>query len=85
MKNWHPASWSKQARQFSDKIYDRVVNAYEENRKMEFYDSDWEYHQVDDPELWGVHVFNFSYRHPRIVNRAAKRFGKKIRKYKKTK
>ena len=84
MKNWHPESWSTQARKFSDRIYEQAIEAYKANELMEFYNENGEYCEVD-PELWGVHVFNFSYRHPRIVNRAAKRFGKKIRKYKKTK
>ena len=84
MKNWHPQSWSGQARDFGDKIARQVIKAYEDGREMEFYDEEGEYHK-GEPELWGIHVFNFSYRAPLIVNRAAKRFGKKIRKYKKTK
>ena len=59
--NYHPKSWSEQARELSTRIYNNVASG------------SWTLEQ-------SIHFFSISYRHPLIVNRAAKRFGRLIRK-----
>ena len=58
--NYHPKSWSVQARELSDRIIENVNYG------------GW---TMKD----GVNFFALSYRHSLIVNRAAKRFGRKVR------
>lgn len=82
MRTYHPASWSQQAREFANKIYIQVIEMYEKGKTAEYYDLDGNYHGDVDPEEWGIHIFQFSYRHPLIRTRAAGIFGRKIRKYK---
>ena len=59
-KNWHPRSWSVQARGLSDTVAYNVI------------DGSW---TLADATAF----FQRSYRHPLIVNRAAKRFGRLVR------
>lgn len=61
--NYHPESWSIQARELGTRIFRNVKCG------------SWSLEQ-------GVNFFSMSYRHPIIVNRAAKRFGRLVRKEK---
>lgn len=83
MKSFHPASWSQQARKLADNQFDWF------RRANECGDPDSWLIQKDpntglslaDEESYVI-FFSTSYRHPRIRHRAAKRFGRLVRKYK---
>lgn len=79
MIKYRPKSWSQQAREMADKQFATYVAANE----------------CGDPESWlldpklrlweeehYLHFFSNSYRAPIIRQRAAKRFGRLVRKYK---
>jgi hypothetical protein len=79
MKN----SYSIQARRLADRVYEQVVAGLENNELFKI-DNGHEY--IDcTPEQWASYVFRNSYRHPIVRERAAKRYGKKLREYKKRK
>lgn len=84
MRSWHPDSWSQQARELENKIYRIVIHAIENGcSKHQFaeYIGGGEYIERT-PEEWATHFWTVSYRPPIIVNRAAKRYGRKLRQYK---
>ena len=85
MKNYRPGSWSEIARKFANRIYIQVVDMYENGETAEYYDFEGNLYENVDPEKWGRHVFETSYRHPRVRLRAAGIFGRKIKEYKKRK
>lgn len=76
-KTYHPKSWSQQARIMADKIFNQVI--YYTYKHPE----EWTYE--DTPEKWAIEVFQISYRHPLIRQRAAARYGRLLREYKKKK
>lgn len=84
-RTYHPNSWSAQARKMSNLIFNSVVNKMNKNEIFEYYTLDGEYRVNVSPEEWASHCFNTSYRADIIRQRAAKRFGRKIRKFNKKK
>lgn len=84
MKNWHPDSWSQQARELGDRIFRQVIfaieNGYSTDQFAEYIGGGK--FIVRTPEKWATHFWTVSYRSPIIVNRAAKRYGRKLRQYK---
>lgn len=66
MRTWHPDSWSKQARELADRIYNQLGEGEDKYSLKE-----------------AENFFSNSYRHPLIRQRAAKRFGRLIRRNKK--
>lgn len=93
MKNWHPDSWSQQARELSDRIFRQVKVAIKHDRlktSWTKYLGGGEYKFVT-PEQWASEFFSqeswcyFKYencRNPIYIYRAAKRYGRKLRQYK---
>ena len=65
MRNYHPKSWSAQARELTDRIYNQLGEG--ENK-----------YSLKEAE----NFFSNSYRHPLIRQRAAKRFGRLVRRNK---
>ena len=84
MRNWHPDSWSQQAREMGSRIYNTVVcaieNGYSTDQFAEYIGGGEVI--IRTPEEWATHFWTISYRPPIIVNRAAKRYGRKLRQYK---
>jgi hypothetical protein len=79
MKN----SYSIQARRLADRVFEQVVQGIE---NIELFSLDNGYGYVNcTPEEWASYVFRNSYRHPIVRGRAAKRYGRLIRDYKKRK
>ena len=79
MKN----SYSIQARRLADRVFKQVVEGLENN---EFFRLDNGHEYVDcTPEAWAEYVFRNSYRPAIVRERAAKRYGRLIRDYKKKK
>lgn len=79
---YRPKSWSQQARQMADRQFGYFINANECG------DPESWLLQLDPETGWTcadedsyIHFFSISYRHPLIRRRAAKRFGKLVRKY----
>ncbi len=74
MRTYHPASWSQRAREMANVQFRQVI-----------------YYTYIHPEKWtlertpeetAIELFNTSYRHSLIRERAAKRFGRLMREYK---
>ena len=65
MRTYHPESWSVQARELADRIYNQLGEG--ENK-----------YSLKEAE----NFFSNSYRHPLIRQRAAKRFGRLVRRNK---
>jgi hypothetical protein len=76
-RTYHPESWSQQARAIADSIFNQVIYyTYE-------YPERWT--DKDTPEKWATEFFQTYYRHPLIRQRAAARYGRLLREYKKKK
>ena len=73
--SYHPSSYSAQAREMADSIFKQVIKHLEGKVTAE-------YPPEFNPEKWASELFNNSYRHDFIRLRAAKRYGRKMRKYK---
>lgn len=87
MRTYHPLSWSQRARKIADNQFKWFVY-YTENpekwtdelsKKFDFITGDYVYLT---PEQSCIRFFQMSYRHKLIKERAAKRFGKLMREYK---
>lgn len=76
-RTYHPKSWTQQAREMADKIFRQVI--------YYTYAHPEEWHEEFTPEEWATEFFQNSYRHPLIRERAAGRYGRKIREYQKKK
>lgn len=94
MKNWHPDSWSQQARKLGDHIFRQVIFAIKydcpKTSWTKKYLGGYEYKLVT-PEQWASEFFSEESwwyfklegsRNPIYVYRAAKRYGRKLRQYK---
>ena len=87
--NYHPESWSAQAREMADIQfgYWKEIQEHPELERMEYahdgrLDENFEYVKLSNASIaYYVDFFNCSYRHPLIRHRAAKRFGRLVRKY----
>lgn len=74
---YHSKSWSQQARTIADSIFNQVIYyTYKHPEK-------WT--DEDTPEKWAIEFFQTYYRHPLIRQRAAARYGRLLREYKKKK
>ena len=70
MRNYHAKSYSEQARRKGDSIFDEFLALIESGAK------------VNEAEKYLIKVIHDSYRHKLVKGRAAARFGKKVREYK---
>jgi len=85
-RTYHPESWSAQARRMSDNLFSYVINKMNKrNEIFEYYTLDGEYRVNVSPDEWASHCFSTSYRADIITQRAAKRFGRKMKKLNKKK
>ena len=80
MKN----SYSIQARRLADRVFKQVVEGLE-NIELFSIDSGYGNYINCTPEEWASYVFRNSYRPAIVRERAAKRYGRLIRDYKKRK
>ena len=89
MKNYRPASWSEQARALANHQYEtwKEIQEHPEKAQM-WYAHDFRLDKNFNPVMisnatiaYYVDFFSCSYRPPIIRQRAAKRFGRLIRKY----
>ena len=78
MRTYHPASWSKQARNLANNLFATYKDVMEGK-----YNDDPKFVQKMKDE-WRLHTFH-SYRHPLIAGRAMKRFGRLVKQYNKRK
>ena len=76
-RTYHPKSWSQQARSMADVIFEQVIYF------NYIHPENWEHEE--SPEKWATEFFQASYRHPLIRSRAAGRYGRMLREYKKKK
>lgn len=82
-RTYHPKSWSEEAREFADRMYKQYIEALNEPEELYpiyFHPAIGTYELVSshDRQLY-FGVIQYSYRHPKIVQRAAKRFGRLYR------
>lgn len=70
MRSYHAKSYSVQARRMGNSIFDEFLALIESGAK------------IDEAEKYLMKVINNSYRHKLVKGRAAARFGKKVREYK---
>ena len=77
-RTYHPKSWSQQARDMADVIFEQVIYF------NYIHPENWEHEDIT-PEQWATEFFQASYRHPLIRSRAAGRYGRMLREYKKKK
>ena len=84
MRTFHKQSRSKKARRMGDWLFYQAMNRIKCKFPFEYYDSYGEFHECS-PSDWASHVCSESiYIKDKIVlQRAAKRFGRLIRKNKK--
>lgn len=79
MRTYHPQSWSQQAREMADNMFNNVIYyTYTHPEK-------WPDVMKQTPEQAAIEFFQTSYRHPLIRERAAGRFGRLLREYKRKK
>ena len=88
MRTYHPASWSQQAREMANEQFNQVIyytythpEKWDECMSKEFDVKTGEYIYLT-PEDVAKKFFNTSYKHKIIRERAAKRFGRLMREYK---
>ena len=82
--NYHPESWSAQAREMADIQFEYWKEAQEHPEMVRTYlDTEtWEYVMMSTASVkYYTYFFSNSYRHPLIRHRAAKRFGRLVKKY----
>lgn len=84
MKNYRPESWSQQAREKADLAFKNYINALSKPEQFSTFDYGLEQREIGthNPEYW-FRTIRDSYRAPIIRQRAAKRFGRKLRNYNK--
>lgn len=70
MRSYHVRSYSEQARKMGDYMFYQFFALIELNTK------------INDAEKYIMETINESYRHKLVKERAAARFGKKVREYK---
>jgi len=80
MKTYHPKSWSQQAREKGNSVYRAWIAKNEPLEVFNMETGEYETIYGEQAAMWQL---NNSYRHPLIVNRAAKRVGRLARKHKK--
>lgn len=86
MRTYHPKSWSQQARIMADNQFEDWRDAIDGTTERLYPDPENEKWINDDKsEKNHVTYFHHSFRHPLIRRRAAKRFGRLVRKYRKQK
>lgn len=89
MKNWHPKSWSRQARELANTQYEvwEEIQKHPEREQMCYahdgrVDENFNYIMLSNATVaYYVDFFSCSYRHSIVRQRAAKRFGRLTRKY----
>lgn len=81
MKTWHPRSWSEQARRKADGLFGYCMDQLAHGKTLNFYDTNDELHKNVTLGEYIVHSLNMSYRADIIRYRAAKRIGRKYKKY----
>ena len=84
MKTFRPESWSKQARNMANNVFEQYKyynqNTTEGNKMVSLYiDFEEVQFKLLDKYIYS-HIFNESYKSPLIRRRAAKRFGRLCRK-----
>ena len=70
MRSYHARSYSEQARKMGNSIFNEFLALIESGAK------------IDEAKKYLMKVINDSYRHKLVKERAAARFGKKVREYK---
>ena len=80
---YHAPSWSKIARECTEIIYSQVIDAIENGYSKDEFSSylgggEFIYRT---PEQWATHYFSNFDGNSLIANRAAKRYGRKMKKY----
>ena len=70
MRSYHARSYSEQARKMGDYMFYQFLALIELDTK------------INDAEKYIMEIINESYRHKLVKERAAARFGKKVREYK---
>ena len=73
--SYHPLSYSAQAREMADNTFKQVIKHFEGKVTIE-------YPPEFNPEKWASELFSSSFLRDFIRFRAAKRYGRKMRKYK---
>ena len=73
MRSYHAKSYSEQARRKGNSIFDEFLALIESGAK------------INEAETYLIKVIHDSYRHTLVKERAAVRFGKKVREYKRKK
>ena len=85
MKNWkrtyHVWSWSEQARRKANGLFIYVMDMVYRDKELGFFDNMGEYHDNVTPEQYVAHSLSISHKPEIIRYRAAKRFGRLLRKH----
>ena len=86
MRTYHPDSWSQQARKMADNYFADWRDANDGTMEKMYTDPrDKKFIEEEKCEQNHVKYIHHSFRHPLIRRRAAKRFGRLVRAYKRKK